>query len=177
MSLADVGAALRAVIDGIERERQRAAQVAAALQSSRDRLAATVRESRHPLTMRALDAIAAATDRVREADDLAAQAGEAARGYARAMGIAIAGSGQPHSEISPTGGPTTTPATAEASPPLSPWVDHAGSRLPRRPGGKGPTHGLLFDGDGTSLTGTPLTQSGGLLRSGAGARRPRRAPT
>jgi hypothetical protein len=166
VSVADVGAALRAVIDGIEREPQRAARVAAALQSSRDRLAATVRASRHPLAMRALGAVAAAVDRVREADDLAAQAEEAARGYARAMGVAIAESGQPPTDIGQTRGPTATPAQAARSP-LSRWVDDAGGRLPRRLGGKGPTHGLLFDGGGTPFTGTPLTQSGGFLRSGA----------
>jgi hypothetical protein len=32
--------------------------------------------------------------------------------------------------------------------------------------GKGPTHGLLFDAVGSPLTGIPLTQSEGYLRSG-----------
>jgi hypothetical protein len=165
VSVAEVGAALRAAVEGISRERRRTAGILRALQDSRGRLGATLRGSRHPLVGRALDGLAAATKRLREADQLAAQSAEAVREYAHAIGIDIAArSSQPAIGASPAGAPAERAARDLL---LSPqWVDDAGGRLPRRPGGKGPTHGLLFDASGTPITGTPLTQSEGHLRSG-----------
>jgi hypothetical protein len=165
VSVAEVSAALRAVVDGISRERSRAAGVLRALQDNQGRLGPTLRGSRHPLVGRALDGLTAAFEQLREADQLGAQSAEAVRQYARAVGIDIpATSSQPASNAGQT---DTSAERAEGDLPSSPqWIDDASGRLPRRPGGKGPTHGLLLDTGGTPLTGTPLTQSEGYLRSG-----------
>jgi len=112
----------------------------------------TLRGSRHPLVGRALDGLAAALERLREADHLAAQNAEAVRAYAHAIGIDIpAPSNQPARNAGQTG-TSAQPATGVV-PPTQGWVDDTGSRLPRRPSGKGPTHGLFFDAGGTPLTG------------------------
>ncbi|MGW0434502.1 DddA-like double-stranded DNA deaminase toxin [Micromonospora sp. NPDC003197] len=165
MSVAEVSAALRAIVDSISRERGRAAGVLRAVQDSRSRLGVTLRGSRHPLVGRALDGFAAAIERLREADHLAAQSAEAVRAYANAIGIDLPA---PSSQSADNAGQTGTSVQRAAGDvlPTQEWVEDAGGRLPRRPGGKGPTHGLLFDISGTPLTGTPLTQSEGYLRSG-----------
>lgn len=165
MSVAEVGAALRRIVDGISGERGRAAATLQGLQESRSRLAIILRGTRHPLAERAMEALNAAIDRLREADHLAAQSATAVVDYARALGIGV--SATPSRPIIDAGQPGSSagrPGNAGSSSPQ--WVEDAGTRLPRRPGGKGPTHGLLFDSTGEPLIGTPLTQSEGYLRSG-----------
>jgi hypothetical protein len=157
----------RAIVDRISRERGRTAGVVRDLQDSRSRLGVTLRGSRHPLVGRALDGFTAAIDRLQEADHLAAQSAEAVRAYAHAIGIDIpASASQSADNVGQTGTSAQRSAGGVPRTQGQGWVEDAGGRLPRRPGGKGPTHGLLFNISGTPLTGPPLTQSGGYLRSG-----------
>jgi hypothetical protein len=163
VSVADVSAALRAVIDGIERERQRAARVAAALQS----------QPRPPCR-----------DGTGESP-----CGPWARALRRPTVFGRPTTSRPRQRMWPGGTPArwASPSPRPLSLPPTSVRQADRRRHQRRPPGlhsrdgstmpeascraapvaRAPTHGLLFDGDGTPLTGTPLTQSGGLLRSGA----------
>jgi hypothetical protein len=57
-------------------------------------------------------------------------------------------------------------AAADDSGAVPDWVGEAAGDLPERPGGKGPTHGLLYAADGERLSAQPLTQADAMLRSG-----------
>ncbi|RKR86592.1 hypothetical protein BDK92_0826 [Micromonospora pisi] len=87
VSAAEVSAALQRMIDDISRERGRAAAALHGLQEGRSRLATILLGTRHPLAARAMEALNAAIDRLREADHLAAQGTLAVVDYARALGI------------------------------------------------------------------------------------------
>lgn len=89
MSMAEVPAGLRAVLDGIAQTRVRPAAGVEAAIRARDRLAAVTVSSRHPLVEQAMQHFTAAIERLREADRDAALAAAALVAYGRTVGISL----------------------------------------------------------------------------------------
>jgi hypothetical protein len=168
VTLAEIAAGLSSVLNEIARQRVLAASAAQALTRARDGIAASTKDSRHPLAARAVAGLSTAIDKLRQADQDAAASVAAIAGYARIAGINLStASGQDVAAPTAVDGPAGGLDDLLSSPgQIRQWICDAGTSLPRRPGGKGPTHGALYDPRGQQLANPPLTQSGGTLRSG-----------
>jgi hypothetical protein len=138
VSVAEIAAALWAVLAEIAQLRARAAAGITVATSAHARLTSLAGSgSRNPLLMRALGELAAGLDRLHEADRDAAAAAAAIVEYGRLIGVAIPPPNPPVSTTSPT------PA---ASPTPSPAVRAIGQSLPVRQTRLAPTTGQ-FSGE------------------------------
>jgi hypothetical protein len=106
--MAEVVAQLRAVLDEATHARTRAAGAVAAATLSRDRLAGLARGGSHPLLSRAVGKLTVAVARLREADQLAADAATAVVDYARIIGVELPAPPQASSVVGRPAAPVGT---------------------------------------------------------------------
>jgi len=147
VSMAEVAAELRAVLDSIAQTRARAAAGIEAAIRAHNQLAAVTVSSRHPLVAQAMQHFTAAIERLREADRDAALASAALVAYGRTVGISLPAPAPAR--------PAPGPAPTRVAVPVPSWIRQAGQHLPNRPDDQGPTHGQAFDSIGTPLSAEP----------------------
>lgn len=190
MSLANLGAAIRMVLDTLTRARALRTSGATAAADARNQLAALANGTGNPTLAHAAASLTAGVGALDQGEVLIASAMTDIVAYTRTLGFPVALPAPPHpSTPAPEPEINGTPERASPGHPMPPeitraaggsgldtvlntagqitsWIRDAGTELPQRPGGKGPTHGSLHGPDGRRLGGAPLTQTSGLLRSG-----------
>lgn len=190
MTLANIGGALRMVLDELAQARRGLASGITSATSARDQIASIAQGGQRPTLDHAVAELTSGTRVMGQADALIASAMADIAEYARRIGFALsppahtavvpqqaAASAEPRApaidvhianESAVVSQPTWSGLDAVLAAPdqIPGWVREAASKLPERPGGVGPTHGTLHGVDGQPLAKSPLTRTNGDLRSG-----------
>lgn len=137
MSMAEIAAGLRAVVNAATEQRSHLTQLMHDMGEARNNLQTMLRGSSNPRAGQAVMEHAQAVERLSQTAQLLAGVVEAITAYARAIGISI---------DSGTSKQATSPRSAAS------WVQRAARELPDRPDDQGPTRGIAFDDAGRTLT-------------------------
>lgn len=153
MSLDEVAAKLRAVLETIRQQRAALTATMSSIAATRDKLRLLTHGSRHPLVTKLLAAWEATLERLREADLLLAGAAAALFEYAQNIGVNVSSLGPG----SASGGDSGT----ASSHPIPVYIAKAAGHLTHRR----KTAGSAFDQHGRPLIGREII-SGGELEPG-----------
>lgn len=166
-ALDETAAALAALVAAFERTRAALAVRRAEVLRARDEFRGRLGNTQHPRVLQAWYAATVAARKLEEADGRLQAAIVEARALAVRLGIDPGYAGRSPVTVEP-GGPADVTSGVVMEPAELPalWIRAAGARLPVRPRGKGPTHGVLHDDHGRELFDDVLTATGGMLRSG-----------
>jgi hypothetical protein len=151
VSLDEVAAELRAVLETIRQQRATTAETISLVTATHHRMLLLTQGSRHPLVFKLLSAWKATQERLREADQMLAGAARTLVKYMQTIGVDVGSAGAAAASGSGTLSPDSIPA----------FIAEAAARLTHRK----KTVGSAFDQDGQPLIGQDI-MSGGELEPG-----------
>ncbi|MGW0433690.1 DddA-like double-stranded DNA deaminase toxin [Micromonospora sp. NPDC003197] len=169
MSIAEIGAALQAVVDAVTEQRKGLVHVADSLQQARDRFHAITATSGHHLVGETLRQQTQAIDRLREAETLLSAVPAALAEFATAIGATVRLVRQHRPTVPSSYGDSPMPVAVTSEPPVPAAVVRlAGWLTPWREGEN--VRGYAFDSDRRHLNNEPF--SSGRLKAAAHGLRP-----